>query len=136
MSQRNRREEKKSAMRCGASRKSSALRVGGVSTTIRSYALRVDLVEPLHRDVVVRLDEARRDVLVQRVGQDLLAGLGVGCMRPDEVVPTLLGVEHRRPQLSPRGGRRPGERLVGDADLVVPDPLQAERVGQPSPGRP
>ncbi len=37
MSQRNSRDEKKSAMRCGASRKSSALRVGGVSTTIRSY---------------------------------------------------------------------------------------------------
>ena len=37
MSQRSRREQKKSAMRCGASRKSSALRVGGVSTTIRSY---------------------------------------------------------------------------------------------------
>ena len=37
ISQRSNRDEKKSAMRCGASRKSSALRVGGVSTTMRSY---------------------------------------------------------------------------------------------------
>jgi hypothetical protein len=36
INQRSRRLEKKSAMRWGASRKSSALRVGGVSTTIRS----------------------------------------------------------------------------------------------------
>ena len=36
VSQRRSRLEKKSAMRSGASRKSMALRVGGVSTTIRS----------------------------------------------------------------------------------------------------
>jgi len=36
MSHRSSRLEKKSAIRSGASRKSSALRVGGVSTTIRS----------------------------------------------------------------------------------------------------
>ena len=36
VSQRSRRLEKKSAMRSGASRKSMAFRVGGVSTTIRS----------------------------------------------------------------------------------------------------
>ena len=38
-------------------------------------ALGVDLVEALHGDVVVALDEAARDVAVQRVGQDLLARL-------------------------------------------------------------
>jgi len=37
ISQRNSRELKKSAMRWGASRKSRAFRVGGVSTTMRSY---------------------------------------------------------------------------------------------------
>ena len=94
--------------------------------------LAVDLVEPLHGDVVVRLHEPARDVLVQRVGQNLLAGLGVGRMAADEVVPALLGVEHGRPQLTPRVGRRPGEHLVGDADFVVPDPLQPQRVGQPA----
>jgi hypothetical protein len=36
ISQRSRRLEKKSAMRCGASRKSMAFLVGGVSTMIRS----------------------------------------------------------------------------------------------------
>ena len=35
-------------------------------------ALGVDLVEPLHGDVVVGLHEPSRDVLVERVGQDLL----------------------------------------------------------------
>ena len=94
--------------------------------------LGVDLVEPLHRDVVVRLHEARRDVLVQRVGQDLLAGLLVGRMRADEIVPALLRVQHRRPQLAPRVAPRLGEHVVGDADLVVPDPLQPQRVGQPT----
>ena len=97
-------------------------------------ALGVDLVEPLHRDVVVALHEARRDVLVERVGEDVLAGLLVGRMGGDEIVPALLRVEHRRPQLAPRMGTRRGEHLVGDADLVVPDPLEAECVGQPARG--
>ncbi len=58
MSIRSRRDEKNSAIRCGASMKSMALRVGGVSTTIRSnVALGVDLVQPLHGDVVVTLHE-------------------------------------------------------------------------------
>jgi hypothetical protein len=38
ISQRKSREEKKSAIRAGASRKSRALRVGGVSTTMRSHS--------------------------------------------------------------------------------------------------
>ena len=100
-------------------------------------ALAVDLVEPLHGDVVVGLHEAARDVLVERVGEDLLPRRRVGRVGADEVVPALLGVEHGRPQLTPRPGRRPGEDIVGDADLVVPDPLQtrARRPGA-APGRP
>ena len=38
----------------------------------------MDLVEPLHGDVVVALDEPPGDVLVERAGQDGVAGLGVG----------------------------------------------------------
>ena len=69
-------------------------------------ALGVDLVEALHGDVVVALDEAPRDVAVQGVGQDLLPGVGVGGVAPDQGVPALLGVEHGRPQLA--AGRDPG----------------------------
>ena len=68
--------------------------------------LAVDLVEPLHGDVVVRLHEAARDVLVQRVGEDLLPRFLVGRVGADEVVPTLLRVEHGRPQLATWTGRR------------------------------
>ena len=91
---------------------------------------RVDLVEPFHGDVVVGLHEAGRDVLVQGIGQNGLARRRVGRVGPDQVVPALLGVEHGGPQLAPGGGRRPGKHLVGNADLVVPDPLQTQCVGQ------
>ena len=39
---------------------------------------RVQLVQPLHGDVVVALDEAGGDVLVERVGEDGVAGAVVG----------------------------------------------------------
>jgi len=50
-------------------------------------ALRMDLEEALHRYVVVALDEAPRDVAVQRVGEDLVAGAGVRSLVLDEIVP-------------------------------------------------
>ena len=94
-------------------------------------ALRVDLVEALHGDVVVALDEPARDVLVQRVGQDLVPGLLVGGMAADQGVPRLLGVEHGRPQLTPGLEAGGPEGLVGHPVLGVADPVQAEGVGQP-----
>ena len=94
-------------------------------------ALRVDLVEPLHGDVVVALDEAAGDVLVERVGQDLVPGLRVGGVPADQRVPRLLGVEHGRPQLAPRLDPGGPEGLVGHPVLGVADPVEAEGVGQP-----
>ena len=61
---------------------------------------RVDLVEPLHGDVVVALHEAAGDVLVQRVGEDGVAVASSGACAQHQVVPRLLGVEHRGPQLA------------------------------------
>ncbi len=90
----------------------------------------VDLVEALHRDVVVALDEASRDVGVERVLQDGVAGLGVGRVPMDEVVPRLLRVEHRRPQLAMRGDPALGERLGRHTDLDVAELLESECVGQ------
>ena len=87
--------------RRGASRKSSALRVGGVSTTTRSKCvLVVQLVELLHRHVLLRARQRAGDVAVEAVGQDalgLLGGLGV---LDDQVVERGLGVEHQRPELA------------------------------------
>ncbi len=94
-------------------------------------ALGVDLVQPLHGDVVVTLHEPSRDVLVQRVGQDLVPGPGIGRVPADEGVPRLLGVEHRRPQLSPRLEPGSAEGLVGDAMLGIADPFETEGIGQP-----
>ena len=90
----------------------------------------VDLVQPLHGDVVVALDELAGDVLVERVGQDGLAGRGVGGVGAHQGVPRLLGVEHGGPQLA--AGLHPGcgEQLVGHAGLDVAELLEAEGVGQ------
>ena len=89
----------------------------------------VDLVQALHRDVVVALDELAGDVLVQRVGQDGVAGGGVGCVQPDQVVPGLLGVEHGRPQLAlgstpaaSNARRAPGSRRCRTAPCPARSP--------------
>ena len=62
----------------------------------------VDVVEALHRDVVVALHEPRRDVVVQPVVEDPVGGLLVGRVTQHEVVPRTLRVEHRGVQLATR----------------------------------
>ena len=78
-------------------------------------ALLVQLVELLHRHVLLRARERAGDVAVEAVRQDaprLLLGLGV--LR-DQIVERALGVEHQRPQLA--GPRSPS---TFDAVLVRP----------------
>ena len=112
--------------RRGASRKSSALRVGGVSTTTRSKSpLVVQLVQLLHRHVLLRARQRAGDVAVEAVGEDALGLLGSdsACLatRSSNV---RLGVEHQGPQLA-----RP---VAVDLRLgVFVEPFEAERVGQP-----
>ena len=102
MSRRYSRWSRKRVRRRGASRKSSALRVGGVSTTTRSKSrLLVQLVQLLHRHVLLRARERAGDVAVEAVAEDALG------LRPDRVElratrssNVRLGVEHQRPQLA------------------------------------
>jgi hypothetical protein len=91
---------------------------------------RVDLVEALHRDVVVALHEPARDVLVERVGEDGVARGRIGGVATHEVVPRLLRVEHGGPQLAARLHPCVEERLPGHLGLDVAEGLEAQRVGQ------
>ncbi len=63
-------------------------------------AARVDFEQALHRDVVVALREPRGEVVVQPVLEDAIRGFLVRRVPEHEIVPGLLGIEHRRPQLS------------------------------------
>src|SRR5262245_8893828 len=94
----------------------------------------VNLEQPLHGDVVVALHELGSDVRVQRVGQDGVARAYVGRVAAHEVVPALLGVEHRHPELATRLEAGGGEGVGGDACLHVAESLESERARQ-APGR-
>src|SRR4029453_1051920 len=63
---------------------------------------RMQLVQALHRDVVMALDEAGGDVLVKGVDEDGVPSAIIRGVTTDEVVPRRLGVEHGRPELAPR----------------------------------
>ncbi len=93
--------------------------------------LLVQLVEPLHRDVVLALGEASADVPIERVGQDLARRAGIGGVPAHEGVPGLGHVEHGGVELTLR--LHPGrlERGGRDPRRLVPYPLEAESVRQP-----
>ena len=90
----------------------------------------VDVEEALHRDVVVTLHEARGEVVVEPVVENPVGGLLVGRVAHHQLVPALLGVEHRGPELAAWAEPGAGERLVGHPALHVADALDAERVGE------
>ena len=94
----------------------------------------VDLVEPLHGDVLVALHEAAGDVLVQGVLEDASGGDAVGRVAADQLVPRLAGVEHGRPQLAPRLHPRLLDHVVGHPRLGVAQRFQPQGVGQPAGG--
>ena len=84
--------------RSGASRKSSAERDGGVSTTMRSQrrvGIVVQLAELLHRHVLLRPGEGARQRDVEGVLEDLLGLLRRG-RGLDDLVEGPLHVEHHR----------------------------------------
>ena len=116
--------------RLGASRKSSAERDGGVSTTMRSQvpsrsASRAQLAELLHRHVLLGARERAGDRLVEGVGQDL-RGLVGGGVRLDDLVEGALHVEHHRVQRPAGLVADAGHRARGVVELGEP-----ERLGQP-----
>ncbi len=90
--------------------------------------LRMDLVEALHGDVVVALDEPASDVAVEGVGQDSIAGVGVRRVAAHQVVPRLLGIEHGGPQFAPCSLPQI------DLGLAIADVLDAQGISQPTGG--
>ena len=91
-------------------------------------ARRVEVVELFHREVLVAVHEAARDVLVQRIGEHRVASGGVGRMAADEFVPAGLRVEHRRPQLAAQWHRR----VRRHPHRRVPERRETERGRQPA----
>ena len=63
-------------------------------------ALLVQLVEALHRHVLGRARDRGRELLVDPVGEDLVARRRVGRQAVDDVVEGALYVQHHRPQLA------------------------------------
>ena len=77
--------------------------------------VRAQLEELLHRHVLVAAGEGGRDVAVEAVAEDALAGGGVGRVAGDEGVEGALHVEHHRPEAPPAGGRGSEAREVDRA---------------------
>ena len=95
-------------------------------------ALGMQLVETLHRYVVMALNETGRNILVKRVVQDPLAVAGSGACRVTRVSQLCLASSisaHSSPREQPR---RPERRCYGRARRHFPG--VAQRVSQP-PGR-
>ena len=87
----------------------------------------VDLVELLHRHVLLGAGERRGELLVDAVVQDPVAALGIRSVLADDVVEGLLRVEHHRPELAAARARpRPRRRAPGST----------RRSALPSSGRP
>ena len=133
---RSARPSRKPVSRSGASRKSSALRDGGVSRTSDVEAPgAVELVELGHRGELLRAGDRARELLVDAVGEDLVARALVGREALDELVEGALGVEHHRPQLAARPrcrGRRGARGRPGAARCRArrrPSALASRRAG-------
>ena len=122
-------------MRAGASRKSIALRVGGVSIDDQVVlAARVDLEQPLHRDVVVALHEARGEVVYSRFSRMRYAVSSSWRVRSTRSSHDCF-VSSIAAQSSPRGSmpallQHLGRNLV----CVVADALEPERGREPPGG--
>ena len=100
---------RKRVSRRGASRKSRALRVGGVSTTTRSNAALLDqLVELLHGHVLLGARQGAGEVPVDPVDLDVLRLLGAVRVALDQVVEGPLGIEHEGVELAGPGPLDPG----------------------------
>src|SRR5438128_1917124 len=87
--------------------------------------------ELLDRHVLVRAGEALREVLVEVVGEDAVAGLGRR-VALDERVPGALLVEHHRGERALRGEALRAEVLGGDVPLLAAERFEAEGAGEPA----
>ena len=120
--------------RSGASRKSRAWRVGGVSRTTRSKRSSARQLEQLlHRHVLVAAREGGRDLLVEAVLQDAPPGRGAPGVALHERVEGALGVEGHGPERARRRVRRRGVSRSSSAGPVR-ELLEAEAGGQAARG--
>ena len=131
-SRRMKRPSRNDPSRRGASRKSSADRDGGVSTTMRSHgrsasARRAQLAELLHRHVLLRAGERARQRLVEGVREDRGGALGVG-VGLDDLVERPLHVEHHRGERAGRR-RRPSTGRGSLSSSVSPIDCASRRAG-------
>ena len=94
----------------------------------------VELVELGDRRELLRARDRARELLVDAVGEDVVARCVVGREALDELVERALGVEHHRPQLAAHLDAVAGEAVGVDEARLVAELVEAERVGQPLGG--
>ena len=94
-------------------------------------ALLVELVELGDRGELLRAGDRARELLVDPVGEHLVARALVRREVLDQLVERALGVEHHRPQLAAHLDAVRGEALGVDQPRLVAELLEPERVGQP-----
>ena len=97
-------------------------------------ALLVELVELGDRRELLRARHGVGELLVDAVGEHLVARALVRGQALDQLVERALGVEHHRPELAPELEAVLGEDLLLDAAGPVVERLEAERVGEPLRG--
>ena len=96
--------------------------------------LLVQLVQLLHRHVLLRARHRVGDLLVDAVLQDAVARLLVGRVALHEIVEGALRVEHHRPQLALHLDPVGGEALRVDEPFLVAQLRQPQRVCEPLGG--
>ena len=95
-------------------------------------ALLVELVELRDRRELLRAGDRARELLVDAVGEHLVARARVGRQALDERVERALGVEHHRPQLALHLDAVGREARGVDEPRLVAELVEPERVGQPA----
>ena len=91
----------------------------------------IEVVELAHRRVLLGAGDGVRQLLVDPVGEDVVARALVGREALDDLVERALGVEHHRPELALHLDPRRLEHGRVDEPGLVAQLLEPEGVGQP-----
>src|SRR5919201_3774907 len=94
----------------------------------------VEVVELGDRRELLRAGHRAGQLLIDAVGEDVVAGALVGREAGDEVVERALGVEHHRPQLAAHLDPVAGEAVGVDEARLVAELVEPQGVGQPLGG--
>ena len=106
----------------------------GVEHDQVEVAARVEVVELGDRGELLRPGHRARELLVDPVAEDVVAGPRVGREVLDQLVEGALRVEHERPQLAAHVDAVGAEALRVDQARLVAELLQAERGREPARG--